>query len=333
MLASVALAGVLAFGVLGSTSLISIESGPVGSSLVRSDSIRTVAVTIDDLPTVGVSHEHVLALDQDVTRRLVDQLVSMNIPAVGFVNEQKLAVEGEEEDRPLLLKQWVDAGLELANHTYSHPSFSTTPLDSFQADVVRGEAATSELMTTAGMKLRYFRHPFLATGPDEATKNAFEKFLQERGYTVAPVTVSNFDWVFNGAYRAAEADSALRVRVVESYLDWTRDAFEWAEQFSRDLLGYEVSQILLLHANPLNADHLDAVMNVIEERGYRVVTLETALEDPAYAVGDPVASPQPMLWLMRWELAREVNVAPPFPEMDPFIQELSESWSQTGYAR
>jgi peptidoglycan/xylan/chitin deacetylase (PgdA/CDA1 family) len=294
------------------------------------DSERTVAVTIDDLPTVGAGPGADLSLHQQVTRNLVGRLVELGIPAVGFVNEGKMAVQDEEDERRMLLKRWVDAGLELANHTYSHHSFSTTPLDSFKADVIRGEVVTSELMAEAGLKLRYFRHPFLQTGPDETTKAAFEEFLRTRGYTVAPVTVSNFDWVFNTAYMAAGADSALRHQVIQSYLDFTDRSFEWAEQFSHDLLGYELPQILLLHANPLNADHLDAVMDVINQRGYGVVTLETALKDDAYSMGDPVAAPEPMDWLHRWERAHGVSVARPFPEIEPFVLELAESARTNG---
>ncbi|MBN1182095.1 MAG: hypothetical protein JXB49_07400, partial [Bacteroidales bacterium] len=46
-----------------------------------------------------------------------------NIPAIGFVNEMKLF----HKDGTIIpfqveiLKIWVNGGLELGNHTYSHP--------------------------------------------------------------------------------------------------------------------------------------------------------------------------------------------------------------------
>ena len=69
---------------------------------------------------------------------------------MGFVNEGKLFVEGETpadaEARIAILKTWVDAGLELGNHTYSHHSLNRTPLEEFEADVVRGEPVTRRLL-------------------------------------------------------------------------------------------------------------------------------------------------------------------------------------------
>jgi peptidoglycan/xylan/chitin deacetylase (PgdA/CDA1 family) len=81
-------------------------------------------VTFDDLPATpagGVSNDP--ARLQELTRKLLSQLRKYNVPAVGFVNEGKLFVDGEEaanvKRRTGLLKMWVDAGLELGNHTYS----------------------------------------------------------------------------------------------------------------------------------------------------------------------------------------------------------------------
>src|SRR5215470_4471235 len=99
-----------------------------------------------------------------------------------------------------LLRMWLDAGAELGNHTYSHPSLQRTELAAYEEDVIRGEKTISLLMKERGLRLRYFRYPFLQTGPDLATRNAFESFLRSRGYTNAPVTIDNSDWEFNTVY-------------------------------------------------------------------------------------------------------------------------------------
>jgi peptidoglycan-N-acetylglucosamine deacetylase len=51
-------------------------------------------------------------------------------------------------------------------------------------------------------------------------------------------------------------------------------------------VGYEPKQILLLHANQLEAEHIDKLIDLIRKRGYSFVTLEDALSDPAYSLPD-----------------------------------------------
>jgi peptidoglycan/xylan/chitin deacetylase (PgdA/CDA1 family) len=124
---------------------------------------RSVAVTFDDLPgpRAGLVSNEVSALREN-TRKLLATLRARGVPAVGFVNEGKLFVSGggaaDAEARTAVLKMWVDAGLELGNHTYSHPDLNTTPLAEFEDDVVRGEPVTRALLAARGRKLRYFRH-------------------------------------------------------------------------------------------------------------------------------------------------------------------------------
>ena len=98
---------------------------------------------------------------------------------------------------------WVDAGHELGNHTYSHRSLNDTPLEEFEADVVRGEPVTRRLLEAQGRTLRYFRHPFLHVGLELDKRRAFEAFLDEHGYTVAPVTIDNDEYVYAAIYAAA----------------------------------------------------------------------------------------------------------------------------------
>jgi hypothetical protein len=52
------------------------------------------------------------------------------------------------------------------------------------------------------------------------------------------------------------------------------------------VIGRQIRQVLLLHANTLNADRFDALAEALVRRGYRFVTLTHALEDPAYCLPD-----------------------------------------------
>lgn len=268
---------------------------------------RLVAVTIDDLPvTTRIYRDDVATLER-ITDRLLEQIEAQGIPAIGFVNEGKLFVDGELDTvRVSLLRKWIRAGLELGNHTFSHPSLHKTQVEEFRQDVIRGEPVTRGLLEEAGRPLRFFRHPYLHTGRDAETRDATHEFLLGRGYTIAPVTIDNSEWVFAFAYeKALEAkDLELARRIGSAYVNYIDDCFEYYEQQSRALLGYELPQILLLHANALNADYFGKLGGRIVERGYRFIPLEQALLDPAYALEDSFFGPAGITWLHRWALTQ-----------------------------
>src|SRR6185503_21107331 len=91
-------------------------------------------------------------------------------------------------------------------------------------------------------------------------------------------------------------------RVADAYVPYVESHVAYYEDLSRRLLGYEVRQTLVLHANSINADRFDAMALMLENRGYRFVTLERALEDPAYAAPDPYAREAGISWLQRWAI-------------------------------
>ena len=291
----------------------------IGEAQAQADTRRTVAVTIDDLPAVARGG---LPGWQRVTNRLLHHIAEHDVPAVGFVNEGKLEEPGEEEARTALLGQWVEAGLELGNHTYSHRSFHVTPLDTFQADVLRGERVTRRLLAAHGLTPRYFRHPYLRTGPDEATKAAFAQFLHEHGYIIAPVTIDNDEWIYAAAYRDAAGDSTMMRRIGEAYVRYMDEMFAYFEQFSRDLLGYEIKQVLLIHSNELNADYFGELAEMMKRRGYTFITLEEALQDEAYRLGDPYVGPRGLSWLHRWAIGQGQEPTGE-PHVDQFVREIS----------
>lgn len=266
---------------------------------------REVVVTFDDLLWQGPPLS--TAEMRDMTLKLLRSLKANQVPAFADVNENKLYSNGKlDQERVAILKMWLDAGAELGNHTYSHLALNRDhPLAAVEQDVIRGEAVTKQLLNERGMKLRYFRHPVLLTGPDLETKRAFEKFLKGRGYTIAPVTVDNQDFLFAQVYALAKrrGDAELMKRIADAYVPYMEMMFDFFEKLSVDVLGYEVKQVLLLHANELNADHFDELARMMRGRGYTFISLEEALKDKAYTLEDAPSS-KGISWLHRWALAK-----------------------------
>ncbi len=278
---------------------------------------RQVAITIDDLPA-GASNSMSAAAIIEMTTKLLSTLRDQKVPVVGFVNEKKLYKFGEVDDRIKALRMWLDYGFELGNHTFSHPSLNQVGLRAWEDDVVQGESVTRLLLAEHKMTLRYFRHPFLDVGRDLQTRREAEAFLVARGYRIAPVTLDAWDWMYAGVYDDAKqrGDSALQQELVKSYLSYSDATFAYTEQLAKQTIGYEPKQILLLHANQLEADHIGELIELMRKRGYRFITLADALSDEAYSLPDTFVGEEGTGWINHWAitLGHPPQGAPVFPQ-------------------
>ncbi len=286
---------------------------------------RTVAVTIDDLPVVSTRGD--LKNRREITKKLLGHIKKAGVPAIGFVNENKLYVgEKRSETQMDLLKMWLDAGLELGNHTYSHRSLNRIELAEYQEDLLKGETITKQLLAAKGRQMRYFRHPFLQTGRTMEVKANFDEFLKKHGYTIAPVTHDNADYIFSRAYDIAfdRKDTKLMKQVGDAYVPYMEAKLDYWERQSVKLFGREVSQTLLIHANFINSDYFDDLAAMFKRRGYKFVDLETALKDEAYRLPDKFTGAAGISWLHRWTLDRGREFLLPSEPMVPeFVLKLS----------
>lgn len=288
-------------------------------------STRTVAVTIDDLPVVSTRRD--LKNRQEITKKLLGHIRKAKVPAIGFVNENKLYRDDKRIEAEVdLLRMWVDSGLELGNHTYSHRSADAISVEDYTADILRGEIITKELLKTKNREIRYFRHPYLQTGSDMQVKTAIYKFLAEHKYTVAPISFDNADYIFSRAYDNAfdKKDKKLMKQVGDAYVPYMEKKLEYWERQSIKLLGREISQTLLIHANFINSDYFDDLAAMFKRRGYKFVTLEDALKDEAYRLPDNFTRRAGISWLHRWTLDKgREYVLPDEPMVPEFVLKAS----------
>jgi peptidoglycan/xylan/chitin deacetylase (PgdA/CDA1 family) len=307
--------------------LITILLFSVSGSAQTTNPSRRIAVTFDDLPYVAVERQD-LPSAQRATKELLRVLQTHRVPVVAFVNEGTLLVMGEVDARIDLLQQWVDAGMILGNHTYSHADFNTLTIQQFQDEIIKGEVITRRLMHSRQPYQLYFRHPQTHTGDTQDKKEAIENFLAARGYKVTPHTIDNVDYIFNVCYVHAlrNKDVAMAKRLRETNLNFTIAVTEFAERISQQIFGREITQTLLLHANDINADCLDEMLRRYAARGYRFVTLDEAMNDPAYQTKDTYVGIYGPTWLWRWVRSKGMKVSskddpePPVWVMDLFRQ-------------
>jgi peptidoglycan/xylan/chitin deacetylase (PgdA/CDA1 family) len=284
------------------------------TSARAADPDRQIAVTFDDLPWASLDPNTPLppsggSVPADIraqSTKLLADIRAAGTPATGFVNESRLLAHGQlQDDRVAMLDAWLDAGLELGNHTASHLDLHAVGLPAYERDVLLGEQHLRPLLARHGQVPRWFRHPFLRTGRSAAEKAAFTAFLTAHGYRIAPVTITSSDWLWAAAYARTlgSGDTATQARLRDDYLAYMLRTVVYFEGRSRALLGRELPQVLLLHANALNADSYAALVAALRARGYRFITLDEAMRDPAYLRPDGYVGPLGTSWIHRWALA------------------------------
>ncbi|HUF46272.1 MAG TPA: polysaccharide deacetylase family protein [Vicinamibacterales bacterium] len=289
--------------------------------------VRRMVVTIDDLPYVARGPGGYLPAAQRDTAAILSALSKHGVPAVGFVNENTLEAPTADERtaRVALLEQWVAAGHVLGNHTFSHPDANRLTVAAYLDDIDKGEVVTRRLMRSRRPYTLFFRHPMTHTGDTAEKKAGITQGLASRGYTIAPHTIENSDYLYDLVY--ARADAALRAKLAEDYLSHTIAATGFAERKARELFGRDdVPQTLLIHTMAINADHLDALLGRLVARGYSFMTLEAAMRDPAYATPDAYVGRHGPSWLFRW--SRTIAPASNFsadPEVPAWVMALFQA--------
>jgi peptidoglycan-N-acetylglucosamine deacetylase len=279
------------------------------AALAAAAAERRVAITIDDLPRGGDGGPRTLAGVRAMTRQLLAPFREGHLPVIGFVNEGRAAEMGRAGLREIL-DMWLDAGADLGNHTFSHPNINQVPLADYTADIVKGEPLVKEALAARGRALRYFRHPFLFTGPTPEIKRGIADFLAQRGYRAAPVTLDNNDWEYARLYSKPE----YRGRVKREYVPYMESIVKFFEERSVEVVGRGIPQILLIHASQLNADTMPELLAMFQTRGYRIVSLDEALSDEAYRLPEEYVGKGGFSWIHRWSATKHMK---PKGEPDP----------------
>ncbi|GAB5527530.1 MAG: polysaccharide deacetylase family protein [Roseivirga sp.] len=265
-----------------------------------------MCITIDDLPVVGYGLNKPEEW-RSVTQKLIDNLKEKGIPAIGYVNENKLYTNGSlNAERLAILELWLSNGYELGNHTYAHIDYHKSSFEDFTANIVKGEKVTRPLTEKYQQELKYFRHPFLRAGNTQETSEALESFLKDKGYTPAPVTLDSDDYLFAQAYAQAfkKGQKELMEKIGKEYVSHTENKLKFYEKLTQEVFGRQIAQTYLCHANMLNADYLDELADMFKRNGYEFVSQTDVLKDEAYQEPVTKFGNWGMSWLYRWALSR-----------------------------
>jgi peptidoglycan/xylan/chitin deacetylase (PgdA/CDA1 family) len=272
-----------------------------GSPAAEKPVAGKIALTFDDLPALTILPDQ--AYVNYLNAAILRGLKLHHFPATGFVNESKF----DDLDRPqqiAVLKSWLDAGMDLGNHTFSHDAPEELGAKGYIEDIAKGEVVTRRLMAEHHKRERYFRHPYLKTGSPAAVKDAIEDWLAAHRYTIAPVTMDADDWEFAEPYDDAisHKNEAAAAHIKAEYLAHTDDMIHWYRRASQALFRRDIPYVILLHATRLNADSFEDLTAMLKRNRLKPVTLDEAMRDPAYLTHDPYAGMDGIDWMERWAL-------------------------------
>lgn len=240
-----------------------------------------VALTFDDLPVHMALPPGVSRLD--VAKGILAALKAVKAPpAYGFINA-KTADTAENRE---FLRLWRAAGQPLANHSFSHMDFDGNTTAAFEDDILANEATLRELMGKGDW--HWFRYPYLREGNTLEKRNAVRAFLKERGYRVAQVTLDFWDWAFNDPYARCmvKNDQAAVAWLKDTYLSQAADSLTEGQTMATQIYGRDIPHVMLLHVGAFEIVMFPRLLELLEKRGFDLVTLEEAQRDPAYAI-DP----------------------------------------------
>jgi peptidoglycan/xylan/chitin deacetylase (PgdA/CDA1 family) len=234
-----------------------------------------VAITFDDLPLNG-------DLPPGVTRvQITDDVIAIlkerKIPQVfGFINAKKLE---DNADAANALKHWVQGGQRVGNHTYSHMDLQQNSPEAFERDIAVNEPVLELLSGTDDW--RWLRYPFLREGDTVEKRRAIRSHLHDQGYKVAEVTIDYEDYAWNSPYArcVAKRDDKAIEWLTSSYLQTASDYIDGDIAMAKLVYGREINHVLLLHLGAFSGTILPRVLDMLQQKGLRPMTLEQAEAD------------------------------------------------------
>ncbi|HEY1257207.1 MAG TPA: polysaccharide deacetylase family protein [Terracidiphilus sp.] len=237
-----------------------------------------VALTFDDLPAAGS-----LPPGENRTKiatKLTEELRASHLKGVyGFVNASKLE---SDADAQRALQIWLDAGMNIGNHTWSHPSLADLSANAYEREIALNEPALAKY--GGALDWHWFRYPYLAEGDTEEKRNAVRGWLRGHGYRVAEVTLNFEDYAWNDAYGRCSAmqDAAAIGWLRQSYLQSAAEFIKLGREEEQIAFGHEIPNVMLLHATAFTTSMLPDLIDLLQKQGFRFAPLAQVERNAVY---------------------------------------------------
>ncbi|KAG0267492.1 hypothetical protein BG011_004526 [Mortierella polycephala] len=216
-----------------------------------------VAYTIDDGP--GIYNDELLAI-----------MAKKNVKATFYVLGRKV---DENAAQAAALKKILDGGHQLASHTYSHDNMDLMT-DVQMKDEINKTSDT--IFKHSGVRPAYMR------APEGRCAELCTKTMAEMGQIISHWNIDTNDWRFTG-----EKDPLVATKKsMEEIMDVLYNKSDPATD-SFILLQHEIHEFSVRHL-------ANEVIDTVIKKGYRFVTMEECIGEPAYLPGSTVPSTVPV---------------------------------------
>jgi peptidoglycan/xylan/chitin deacetylase (PgdA/CDA1 family) len=274
---------------------------------------QRVALTFDDLPDHGPLPPRLTRVD--VAKSIIGALKSHHAPPVyGFINGKQLEAHPADIE---VLRLWREAGFPLGNHTFSHMDLEANSVDDFERDVAANEPTLRSLMSSRDW--HWFRYPYLREGNTSDKYRVVRAMLARRGYRVAEVTLSFDDYAYNDPYaRCVARDDREGIAWLEkSYETRAAESLVRGRDAARTLAGHDIGHVMLLHIGAFETVMLPRLLDILQQDGFELTTLEDAQKDAVYGTLPDTAGNWSGTLLDQLAAARRL---PPAPATDVFTR-------------
>jgi peptidoglycan/xylan/chitin deacetylase (PgdA/CDA1 family) len=235
-----------------------------------------IALTIDDLPIHGDKIAHCSRLE--IAKNFTKAFKKFDLPPVtGFAN-MKTALDTPEGFA--VIQHWNESGNILANHTFSHVDLEYVSEGVFITEIETNEKHLKGLSRFE----RYFRYPFLSESTSFMKRTFLNEYLAEKNYTIAPVTIDFYDFMWNTAFSKCltHRNGAGKEYLKNTFIDSVIRCTEQSVLMSKKIFSFEIKQIMLLHMGMATSLFIESLIENLLSLGVQFITLEEAVSDEIY---------------------------------------------------
>jgi peptidoglycan/xylan/chitin deacetylase (PgdA/CDA1 family) len=254
----------------------------------------TVSFTFDD----GVTGDMPGYPFEQWNDKLLKHLDDANLKAIFFVT----GANKTDEKGKLLLQRWNDRGHKIANHTFSHPNYSSkhTSFEKFKRELL----VTDSIIKPYTNYLTMFRFPYLKEGDTKEKIELFRTLLKEQRYKNGYVTIDASDWYIDSRLiKRLKANPTADLEPFKKfYLNHIYERALYYEQLSFQLTGRHIHHTLLLHHNLASALFLGDLIKMFKEKGWNTIHAHEAYKDKIF---DSNPSTVPAGESLIWALAKD----------------------------
>ncbi|HEY8934791.1 MAG TPA: polysaccharide deacetylase family protein [Cyclobacteriaceae bacterium] len=232
---------------------------------------QEIAFTFDDAP-LG---DGAIFTGMQRTSRIIETLKKHEIKqAAFFVVTSHINSDGFQR-----LKMYTDAGHLLANHSHSHGWIQGMGTANYIRDI---QKADSILKASTLPYQPWYRYPFLDEGQTKTSCDSIRAALTTLSLMNGYITIDNYDWHINSATaKAIKSKTKINYNELKKfYLEHIWNSIQFYDNIGRQVMGRSPKHVLLLHENDLAALFLGDLIQLLKDKGWKIISPEEAYTDP-----------------------------------------------------